>query len=50
MKIKITLEAGDRKAIGEEETTVVKQREVQTLINKLYRKLKREMWNKKEQT
>lgn len=49
MKIKITLEAGDKKIVEEKELDVEKQKDVQTQLNKLYRKLKKELWSKKEE-
>ena len=49
MKIKITIEAGDKKIEGENEIETEKQKDVQTHINKLYRKLKKELWLKKEE-
>ncbi len=48
MKIKITIEAGDKRVEKEDEITTEKQKDTQTHINKLYRKLKKELWIKKK--
>ena len=48
MKIKITLEVDGKVVTEEKELNTEQQKQKPNQLNKLYRILKKEMWNKKE--